>query len=396
MSGHQNFPFDFAVLSQDSESNARLGAITTPHGAIDTPNFVFCATKAAIKGVPVSELVTEQVDMILANTYHLMLRPGPDLIKAHGGLHRFMGWDGPMLTDSGGFQIFSLGHGSVADEIKGRNHNWQTKTLLNVSEDGAVFKSYIDGSKKLLTPELSIQIQKKIGADFVVVLDECTPYHVSRQFTEQSMHLSHRWAERCIKEFVNNESYFPQALVGIVQGGVHAELRKISAEFVSGQPFFGHAIGGSLGATKQQMYDVVATGASYLAKEKPIHLLGIGGIDDIWNNVAAGIDTFDCVSPTRVARHGWAYIRNHPNWRINLKNSNFANDFAPIDSECDCGTCQTYSRAYLHYLIKAKEYNAINLVARHNIRFMTRMFQAIRKSIAENRFNQTKSEWLCQ
>ncbi len=385
--------FKFEILKQDSASKARLGSVTTPHGSFETPNFIFCATKAAIKGAGPEDLKEVETDIILSNTYHLFLRPGPDLIEKMGGLHKFMGWDGPMLTDSGGFQIFSLGHGSVAEEIKGRNKTKYANTLKKITEAGATFKSYIDGSKKVLTPESSIEIQRKLGADIILVLDECTPFHVDKKYTEKSMEMSHRWGDRSLEEFKRTHTG-KQSLYGIVQGGVYPDLRLRSSEFISSRPFFGHAIGGSLGSEKAQMYDVVDYAMEGLVKDRPIHLLGIGGIDDIWENVMRGIDTFDCVSPTRIARHAWALNRTANNFRLNLHNSRFKEDPSPLEEECDCSTCQKYSRAYIHYLIKAKEMQGMRLLVIHNMRFMMRLLQTIRQAIKDDRFLEAKKEWL--
>lgn len=331
--------------------------------------------------------------IILSNTYHLMLQPGGDLVESMGGLHKFMGWDGPMLTDSGGYQIFSLGHGSVAEEIKGRRTGSKRRTLKNISEDGARFQSYIDGSYHLLSPEKSIQIQRQLGADLIVVLDECTPFHVDKAYTEKSMHLSHRWALRSLEEFKRGDNG-RQALYGIIQGGVHTDLRKASTSFVNENEFFGHAVGGSLGADKAQMNDVVTHTLSLLTPERPIHLLGIGGISDIFMGVEQGIDTFDCVHPTRLARHGGALVKAHSKEHINLRNAAFRNDSSPIDKNCSCSTCHNYSRAYLHHLLKAGELLTINALTIHNVHYMNDLLAAIRGAIKENRLAEERKKWL--
>jgi len=385
--------FDFEIRQQDTQSRARIGYLTTPHGSFETPNFVFCATRAAIKGAGPDDLEAVNTDIILSNTYHLLLRPGPDLIAQMGGLHKFMGWDGPMLTDSGGFQIFSLGHGSVADEIKGKDKTKYDNSLKKITEEGATFKSYIDGSLHTLTPESSIEVQRKLGADIILVLDECTPFHVDKKYTERSMELSHRWADRCLEEFKRTHTG-KQALYGIVQGGVYEDLRARASTFISERPFFGHAIGGSLGADKQQMYEVVDFAMAGLSPEKPVHLLGIGGVDDIWENVSRGVDTFDCVSPTRLARHAWALVRTEKNFRLNIRNAQYQKDASALDPECDCSTCRTYSRAYIHYLLRAKEMQGVRLLVIHNMRFMMRLMEAIRTAIKAGRFLEAKREWL--
>ncbi|MFM8454699.1 MAG: tRNA guanosine(34) transglycosylase Tgt, partial [Gammaproteobacteria bacterium] len=306
---HLDPNFYFKISHQDPKSKARCGILSTPHGALETPAFIFCATKAALKGVMPEQAEAANTQIILANTYHLMLQPGADLVAQQGGLHKFMGWNGPMLTDSGGFQIFSLGHGSVAEEIKGkRSHAGnRSKTLLKITEEGAKFRSYIDGKIHHLTPELAIEIQNKLGADFILVLDECTPFHVSKEYTRKSMQLSHRWAQRSYDHY-RHLNIQKQALYGIVQGGVYSDLRQESAAFINGIDFFGQAIGGSLGADKNQMHDIVIETRGYLNNNRPTHLLGIGGLSDIVAGVKAGIDTFDCVHPTRLARHGGALV----------------------------------------------------------------------------------------
>jgi len=377
-------------------SQARLGQLKTPHGVLETPAFIFCATKAALKGVPMPMLKAEGTQIILANTYHLLLQPGADTVQPLGGLHRLMGWDGPILTDSGGFQIFSLGHGSVAAEIKGNRgaQGNRPKTLTRITEEGATFRSYLDGKQHTLTPEIAIDVQRKLGADLILVLDECTPYHVDKSYTERSMALSHHWALRSLKAFSESDNE-QQALYGIIQGGVYPDLRQASTGFVNDTPFFGHAIGGSLGASQSQMYDVVALTAAQLNKDRPVHLLGIGGIADIFHGVAQGIDTFDCVHPTRLARHGGALVQPHQfpsdtpdaqrqGEHLNLRNSRFKQDDTPIPADCPCHTCQTYSKGYLHHLLKAKELLGCTLISLHNIAFMNRLLKAIRQGIKSN------------
>lgn len=383
--------FDFKISYKSKENNARLGQIITPHGIINTPAFIFCATKAAIKAVSPLDMKASNTQIILSNTYHLMIQPGSEIIAELGGLHKFMSWDGPMLTDSGGFQIFSLGHGSVADEIKGKRNKGRSKTLLKISEEGAVFRSYLNGEIKVLTPESSITIQRNLGADLILVLDECTPFHVDKAYTKKSMEMSHLWALRSLKEFKQHDNN-TQALYGIVQGGVYEDLRTISSDFINQNDFFGQAIGGSLGNSSNQMHDIVALTASKLNNSRPTHLLGIGGIDDIFSGVASGIDTFDCVHPTRLARHGGALVRF--NNRINLTNKIFKLDEQPIERDCYCSTCKTYSRAYLHYLLKAQELLAFQLITIHNVMFMNRLMSAIREAIRNDSLEKERQRWL--
>ncbi len=394
--------FNFQVTHRSPDSKARLGRLETPHGIVETPAFIFCATKAAIKGATPQNMRSENTQIILANTYHLMLQPGDEIVAKMGGLHGFMGWDGPMLTDSGGFQIFSLGHGSVAEEVKGKRQSSRPKSLLKINEEGATFKSYLDGKKHVLTPEKSIQVQRNLGADLIVVLDECTPFHVEKSYTERSMHMSHRWAARSLQEFQRGPTGI-QALYGITQGGVYPDLRKISADFVNSHSFFGHAVGGSLGANKDQMEEVVEMAVEHLDPSRPIHLLGIGGIRDIFFGVQQGIDTFDCVHPTRLARHGgalvppsvWEEMAENPEGRehINVRNARFREDSKPIDSSCGCQTCQTFSRSYIHHLLKAGELLGMQALTVHNVHFMNRVLAAIRQAIAEGTLEEERKKW---
>lgn len=391
--------FKFSIIKEHSPQagqRARLGLLKTPHGEINTPAFIFCATKAAIKGASPATLRQANTQIILSNTYHLMLDPGPELIAAAGGLHKFMGWSGPLLTDSGGFQIFSLGYGSVAEEIKGKRRLPTKSSLVKITEEGVEFKSHLNGARHLLTPERSINIQCQLGVDFVVVLDECTPFHVDKTYTAKSMALSHRWAERSYKQFCHS-SNGKNALYGIVQGGVYSDLRSASADFVNSLPFFGQAIGGSLGADKKQMYDIVGETMTLLRHDRPVHLLGIGNIADIFWGVKNGIDTFDCVHPTRLARHGGALVpykicqsrREH----INLRNSQFKLDFRPIDSDCGCSVCQQFSRAYINYLLRAKEMLALQLLTEHNIYAMNRLCSEIREGIMNDNLIEIEKYW---
>lgn len=390
--------FSFTCHYPDPNSRMRLGELETPHGVVQTPAFIFCATKAAIKGLSPEQMKAEGTQFILSNTYHLMLQPGPEIIQKAGGLHKFMGWSGPMLTDSGGFQIFSLGHGSVASEIKGKRQNNRPKTLLKITEEGAKFRSYINGTIHFLTPERSIEVQRMLGPDFVVVLDECTPFHVDKQYTHNSMRMSHRWALRSLADF-NKHDTGVQKLYGIIQGGIYPDLRKESCDFVNSQPFFGHAVGGSLGADKTQMHDVVSLTTELLDRSRPIHLLGIGGIADIFNGVEQGIDTFDCVHPTRLARHGGALVRpdhrdNQDKEHINLNNSKYKDDYSPLEPDCPCSTCQNYTKAYIHHLLRSNELLGLSLLTAHNVNFMNRMMSSIRTAMKNNTLAQEKKRWI--
>ena len=313
-----NYPnHSFHVRNKSSKHNkARSGKLCTPHGDVYTPAFVFCATKAAMKGVSPQQLRQENTQFILSNTYHLMLTPGSKLVEKMGGVQEFSGWRGPMLTDSGGYQIFSMGYGSVSNEIKGKRNadggsGWE-KSLISIDEDGATFRSFVDGSIQHLTPENCMKIQQELGADIVLVLDECTPFNVDEQYTTDSTRRSHRWALRSLAAFdaLNKENGHKQALYGIVQGGVYKHLRDESTAFINEHPFFGIAIGGSLGNTRQAMHDIVTYTRGKLRNDKPVHLLGIGGVRDIFHGVKEGIDTFDCVHPTRLGRHGGALVKS--------------------------------------------------------------------------------------
>ena len=394
--------FAWKVIKKLKNKNLKLGIISTPHGDIETPAFIFCATKGALKSFSTEDAKKNNTQIILSNTYHLMLQPGSSLIAKHGGLHKFIGWEGPMLTDSGGFQIFSLGYGSVADEIKGRKSNLNIKkTLLNINEEGAIFKSYIDGSNLLLSPEKSINIQRNLGADLIVVFDECTPFNVDKDYTYNSMLRSHKWAIRSINAFNSKLTYNPkegsagpQEIYGIVQGGIYKDMREESIDFnLNKINTFGIAIGGSLGSNKEEMQEVVSFTASKLNNDRPVHLLGIGDPIDIWTFVEQGIDTFDCVSPTRLARHGSALVKGRKG-KINLKNSKYKNKLKPIDDKCLCYTCKNFTLSYLFHLFASKELLALQLLTNHNVFFMNDLMKTIRDAIKEGNYEYKKKEWL--
>ena len=381
--------FSFEILHRSTRSQARLGRLVTPHGTLETPAFIFCATKGSLKGLSMNQVRAAGTSIILSNTYHLMVQPGAELVERMGGLHRWMGWDGPLLTDSGGFQVFSLGYGSVADEIKGRNRSKRPSSVRKITEEGVVFRSYLNGDLLTLTPEKAIQVQQQLGPDLMVVLDECTPFHVDLGYTAASMARSHRWADRCLA-FFTRTSRETQALYGIVQGGVYPHLRQESGAFVADRPFFGQAIGGSLGSSKEQMADVVAMTLPHLSPHRPTHLLGIGGVSDILRGVAQGIDTFDCVHPTRLARHGGALVgpellEETPNKEhLNLFNARFKEDALPLDPTCPCETCGLYSRSYLHHLFKAGEILGPVALTVHNVTFMNRLLTFVRDAIRQS------------
>jgi queuine tRNA-ribosyltransferase len=399
--------FSFDILQRAGDSRARRGRLRTPHGTVETPAFIFCATKAAIKAMTMAQMREAQAEIVLSNTYHLMIQPGADVVEALGGLQAMTGWNGPMLTDSGGFQIFSMGHGSIADEIKGRRTppgqakggGARATTLLKIEESGATFRSYLDGRKLTLTPEESVRIQKKLGADLVVQLDECTPFHVDRDYTRKSMLLSQRWGDRSLAEFARLNAHGGpasgrQAMYGIVQGGTFEDLRCESAAWTRDRDFFGTAIGGTLGGNKAQMEEVVAWTMPHIHPDRPVHLLGIGGIRDIFMGVALGIDTFDCVSPTRIARHGWALVEGAPGERINLRNTGFKIDTGPLDPRCSCYACRTASRGYVHHLLKAGEMLGAQLVSIHNVATMTRLLREVRSAIETGTLAEARRRWV--
>lgn len=384
--------FNFEITHHD-KTGARAGKLTTPHGTIETPNYIFCGTKAAIKNVNPAQLKEIQTDIILSNTYHLMLQPGADLVERAGGLHKFMNWNGPMLTDSGGFQVFSLGHGSCADEIKGRNKGHDNKSLVQITEEGCVFRSHINGQKIKLTPEDSMDIQRKLGADLLMQFDECTPYHVTKDYTARSMEMSIRWGDRSLAQFErhNNGS---QALYGIVQGGVYGDLRRYSAEYTKDRPFFGTAIGGCLGGTDEEMHTTVAAAAPYIHPERPVHFLGIGRLRDVFKFIRLGIDTFDCVIPTRLARHGTAFMKHQKGETINLKNAKYRDDHTPLDPENGISASTDYTKAYIHHLLKANELLAIQILAMHNMGLINRMMREIRAAIKAGTLDSLEKEWI--
>ncbi len=392
MSDYSNFMFE--ITKRDPKSRARLGRLKTPHGTIETPNYIFCGTKATVKNMSPAQLKEARSDIILSNTYHLMVQPGCELVEQMGGLHKFMGWDGPMLTDSGGFQVFSLGEGTMANEIKGRsNKGYDNKSLLSISEEGCSFKSYVDGRKINLTPELSMKYQRQIGADLIMQFDECTPYHVDKDYTARSMEMSIRWGDRCLTEF-NAHDDGAQALYGIVQGGVYPDLRRFSSEYTKDRNFFGTAIGGCLGGSDEEMYEVVASCAPYIHLNRPVHFLGIGRIKDVFTFVRLGIDTFDCVIPTRLARHGAAYIKGEPRETINLKNARYRTDESPLDERVDIPASCNFSKAYIHHLLKANELLASQILSQHNIATINMLMREVRQAIANDSLDNLEREWL--
>lgn len=353
-------PFEFTLLAQ--EGRARAGLLHTPHGTLETPLFAPVGTQATVKAVTPAQLEELGASLVLANTYHLYLRPGENLIAEMGGLHRFMNWPHPILTDSGGFQVFSLAASRQIDAA------------------GATFKSHIDGSTHRLTPEKSIAIQEALGADIIMAFDECAPPY-DRAYNEAAVQRTHTWAERCLQAKTRSD----QALFGIVQGGIFSDLRQASAECIAALDFPGHAIGGlSVGETKAEMHAVLELVDQALPQDKPRYLMGVGTPEDILNSVLRGVDVFDCVLPTRLARHNAAIT---PSQRLNLVNANFASDLAPIDEACTCYTCTHFSRAYLRHLILAREMLSATLLSIHNLHTLIHVTKALRQAILENRLH---------
>lgn len=388
--------FSFDVTKRDPKSRARLGVLKTPHGSIQTPNYIFCGTKASVRNMSPRQLREAKTDIILANTYHLMVQPGADLVQKMGGLHKFTGWDGPMMTDSGGFQIFSLGHGTEGtQEIKGSGAGGKGKSLLKITEEGAAFRSYKDGRILSVTPESSIETQVKLGADLIYQFDECTAYHHDQSYTAASMDRSCRWGDRSLAKFAEMDSQ-NQAVYGIVQGGIFENLRIASAEWTKDRPFFGTAIGGCLGTHKDEM-GVIVNCMPHTHPDRPVHMLGIGKVDDVFNFVKLGIDTFDCVIPTRMARHGWALTKGVKDQRLNLRNARFADDPTPLDPDGLLGglyMAEEFSRAYLHHLIKAGELLAMQIITQYNIAMVNLLMREVRAGLETDTLDQVAQDWL--
>jgi len=376
------------ITARDPATRARAGLLHTAHGDVRTPAFVPLATKATVKGLQPHEVADLGYDMVLGNTFHLMLDPGPELIERFGGLHGFMGWDRPIITDSGGFQVFSMGHGTVADEVKGRvpfGGDRQGR-VLSIEEEGVRFRSHIDGAEWFMAPETSMEVQAALNSDIALVFDECTPFHVDRDYTARSTERTHRWLERCLTWHAEHGPP-EQLLYGIVQGGVHEDLRVESAQTIAASAAPGIAIGGSLGADKPQMYEVVELTTAVLPEDKPRHLLGIGDIDDLVRGVELGIDTFDCAMPTRLGRHGVALVPDpESRWRVDLTAARWKESDEPIMEGCPCPACAAgHPRGYLRYLLKARELLGMRLLTLHNLAFVARVMERLRTGIEQGR-----------
>jgi len=354
--------FEYELIKECKQSGARLGKLSTPHGDIETPIFMPVGTQATVKSLTPEDLHDVNAQIILSNTYHLFMRPGPELIEKAGGLHKFMNWDGPILTDSGGFQVFSLGD------------------LRKISEEGVEFRSHIDGSKKFISPEKAVEIQTALGSDIMMAFDECAPYPADRAYVKNSLERTTRWLGRCVEAHKNTDK---QALFGIVQGGMYKDLREQSAAQILQYDLPGYAVGGlSVGEPKELMYEVLDYTTPLLPKNKPRYLMGVGTPDCLFEGVIRGIDMFDCVLPTRIARNGTAMTSAG---RLTIKNAKYFDDFTPLDPECDCYVCKNYTKAYLRHLYKSNEILSSRLMSYHNLHFLLNLMKNIRQAIMEDR-----------
>ena len=404
-------PFQYKLLHQDKHTQARLGIIHTPHGDIHTPAFVPVGTQASVKSLTPEEITSVGSEVFFVNTYHIYLRPGMDVINKFYGLHEFMNWHGPIMTDSGGFQVFSLARGKSYGDVDAA----AAGSLVKITDDGVEFQSHWDGSKHMFTPEFSMNLQWQLGSDIHIAFDDCPAYPATHEVAQKSMEHTHRWAKESLdahkkisrswsmvhskSKTMNNEPFTMnnyQALYGSIQGSTFEDLRKESAKFIAGLDFDGLAIGGvAVGESKKEMVHVLDWVTPILPPEKPRHLLGVGEIDDIFALVARGMDTFDCVQPTRLARMGRLFI--HSNIRENeldITKAMFTEDTNPIEVGCTCYTCQHFSRAYIHHLFHVRELLAYRLATIHNIHFINRLTEDIRKAIAEDSFIELSNKWL--
>ncbi len=365
--------FKFELIKECKETGARVGKLHTPHGVIHTPVFMPVGTKATVKSMTPEEVDDLGADIILSNTYHLYMRPGHELIEKAGGLHKFMNWHKPILTDSGGFQVFSLGD------------------LRKIREEGVDFRSHIDGSKHFISPEKAIEIQNALGSDIMMAFDECAPYPADKEYVKNSLERTTRWLKRCID---THKDWDKQALFGIIQGGMYKELREQSAAEVTQYDLPGYAVGGlSVGEPKDLMYEVLEYTTPLMPKDKPRYLMGVGSPDCLVEGVVRGIDMFDCVLPTRIARNGTA-MTSHG--QIAIKNAKHREDFTPLDPECDCYTCKNYSRAYLRHLFKENEILSARLFTIHNLHFLITLMSKVRESIMEDRLLDFQKEFFAK
>ena len=362
--------FEFKVKKTDKNSKARVGEVKTSHGSFKTPCFMPVGTLGTVKTLTKEELIELGAEIILGNAYHLYLRPGTEIIKKAGGLHKFMNWDRPILTDSGGFQVFSLAK------------------LRKITNKGVEFSSHIDGSKHFFTPEKAIKIQNDLGADIIMAFDECAPYPVTHEYAFSAMERTHLWAEKCLK-FHKKKS---QALFGIIQGSVYKDLRIESAKFISSLDFPGIAIGGvSVGESRAEMYKAISWCEPYIPKDKPKYVMGVGEPVDLLESIERGIDMFDCALPTRIARNGAVWTKTG---RINLRNSKYKKDLSPIEKNCACFACKNYTKAYISHLIGVKEILGIRLTTIHNLHFILNLLADSRKAIKNDEFSKFKKDFI--
>ena len=374
--------FRYELIHQSKKSAARVGRIYTPHGVIETPGYVAVGTNGALKAVPHQELAAAGLDLMFANTYHLMLQPGPDLVASAGGLHEFIGRDAPIITDSGGFQVFSLARPNAEDglEMKSRRATKQKGgdgLLIRTNEHGVLFRSYRDGSSVVLTPESSVEAQKSLGADIIIPLDELPPYHIDRAVLERSVYLSHRWEARSLKAHLRDVRQ--QAMYAVIHGGVDRDLRRMSVEYLTSLPFDGFAIGGSLGKDTAELVELLGHLMPQLPKDRPNHLLGIGDVGSILGSIPHGVDTFDSTFPTRNARHGQLMTRTRGTF--NIQRAENASLHEPVCHQCACSLCKNHTASYLHHLFRANEPTAVTLATAHNLHYMGWLMQTQREKI---------------
>ncbi len=378
--------FSFEIGARDGD--ARAGVIHTAHGPIETPAFIPLATKGTVRGLESSEVAGLGYQLILGNTYHLFVSPGPERIAAAGGLHGFMNWERALITDSGGFQVFSLAHGGVANEVKGSGRSGgEPGSRVEITEEGARFQSYRDGAELFISPEVSMSVQAALGSDIALVFDECTPFHADRDYTARSTERTHRWLDRCLAWHDENGPE-RQAVFGIVQGGTHEDLRRESAQAISEAGVDGIAIGGTLGRDKEEMAAVLAYTAPLLPEEAPKHLLGIGEVDDLLGGIALGLDVFDCAVPTRLARHGVALAPSpETRWRLDMRKGKWVGNREPLVDGCPCPACRRHDRDYISYLSRAEELTAVRLIVLHNLTYMHQLTTHARQAIKNGTFD---------
>jgi queuine tRNA-ribosyltransferase len=368
--------FAFELIHQSKKSRARVGKIHTPHGIIDTPNFVAVGTNATLKAIDSAMAESLGLQLMFCNTYHLLVHPGTNVVKNTGGLHKFINRTSPIITDSGGFQVFSLAYGGVASELKSSGKKRDGSSVVKISEDGVLFRSYRDGTEMLLTPESSVAAQKDLGADIIIPFDELPPYHIDPNKLKKSLERTHRWEKRSLDAHLANKQQ--QAMYAVIHGGVDKELRTQSVNYLTSLDFDGFAIGGSIGKTRQEMFELLNYTMPLLPTEKPNHLLGIGDLLSLDTCITFGIDTFDSSHPTRCARHGLLFTSTG---NKKISHSSHKEHFGPIDASCTCIVCQQYSLAYIHHLFKANELTGYALATIHNLHFMIELMKKYRTKI---------------